>query len=239
MTPGSAAQKRYAQRFPEKVRVFQRRNETKRRKRARLLLIEKYGGRCVCVCGCSENRAPFLTIDHVHGRQTEIASNGKRLGASQLVKRLGRLPVDQNFRLLCYNCNCGHRTIESVETSPKALVAKEWRLEIRKELVERYGARCRCCRVTTLEFLTFDHVHGGGGKEFRQPSGRGRNTFRFLLTLRKESGCREDIQLLCFNCNCSRQHHEGVCPHSICPSSSSTITEPSRASAALTHCLEK
>ena len=233
MTRGSEYQKRYKEKHPEKVRVWQAKNFRKRCKAARLALIVRYGGRCVCECGCTENNAIFLTIDHIHGRQDEIKQHGKRLTPYQVIQRLKRKPeIDPDFRILCYNCNCGHRAQEQLTGSTstfgrwpseqvqpgevfsrKTMRAKEWRAEVKKELIQRYGARCECCLTNQPEFLTFDHTANDGSHEFKQKNSRGRYTFKFLLSLRKESGCKPGIRLLCYNCNCGRQYNSGVCPH--------------------------
>ena len=68
----------------------------------RLEVINGYGNKCAL---CSEDNPHFLTIDHVYGGgSTEL----KKLGSSAALYRKLRdnnYPKD-NYRLLCYNCNC-------------------------------------------------------------------------------------------------------------------------------------
>lgn len=81
------------------------------------------------------------------------------------------------------------------------------RREIRKQVIEHYGSRCFCCGETEIEFLTIDHVNGGGHKHKSQV-GKG---LRFLQWIIKND-YPSDLQILCWNCNCARGAY-GYCPH--------------------------
>jgi hypothetical protein len=72
------------------------------------------------------------------------------------------------------------------------------------------GYRCSCpgCDVTTPEFLTIDHVNGGGNRH-RKELGVGGSGFYSWL---KSNGFPSGYRVLCFNCNSARGHY-GVCPH--------------------------
>ena len=68
----------------------------------RLNVIKGYGGKCEL---CGEDNPHFLTIDHINGggsKETEMLG-----GWYKFYKKLRdeNYPRD-NFRLLCYNCNC-------------------------------------------------------------------------------------------------------------------------------------
>jgi len=68
----------------------------------RMNIIEGYGGKCEL---CGEDNPHFLTIDHIDG---EGSKERKVLGSSTALYRKLRdnnYPKD-NYRLLCYNCNC-------------------------------------------------------------------------------------------------------------------------------------
>jgi len=77
----------------------------------RLEVIEGYGGKCEL---CGEDNPYFLTIDHVNG---DGAEERRLLGGQVAIYRKLRnnnYPKD-NYRLLCYNCNCAlgcHRITE-------------------------------------------------------------------------------------------------------------------------------
>ena len=84
---------------------------------------------------------------------------------------------------------------------------REYRAKVREKVLIAYGGKCLCCGETDLHFLTFDHKNGGGTKE-RRLTGMTGSTF--YLSLMKNH--REDIQVLCFNCNCAKWFY-GKCPH--------------------------
>lgn len=67
----------------------------------RKLVLIKYGNRCEC---CGETTDAFLTIDH---KNNDGYQDRKTTTQSMLYKRLARNPIDNNYRLLCWNCNCG------------------------------------------------------------------------------------------------------------------------------------
>jgi hypothetical protein len=214
MTRGSESQKLFKKRHPERVKPIQIRNAKKRRAKNRENVIIKYGGICSCSCGCKERNLRFLTFDHIHGRELEITEHGKRLTPGQIVSSLKRSELNPEFRILCYNCNCFcNRQTLSIGTSRKVTRAREWRLEIKKQLLEKYGGCCECCSIKNFDFLTFDYINDDGSKTFKHKNNRGRYTFKFLLFLRKQEERASDIRILCYNCNCSRRYHDDLCSH--------------------------
>jgi hypothetical protein len=75
---------------------------------------------------------------------------------------------------------------------------------------------CDCCDIDNIEFLTIDHINGGGNKHRRQiartaskTSGGGPVTYGWLIEHNYPSGFR----VLCFNCNTSMGLYK-YCPHS-------------------------
>lgn len=81
----------------------------------------------------------------------------------------------------------------------------------RLEILNYYsnGAmRCMCpgCTISTLEFLTIDHINGGGNIHRRQ-IGNG-NVYSWL----KRKGFPTGFRVLCYNCNLALGHY-GYCPH--------------------------
>lgn len=64
---------------------------------------------------------------------------------------------------------------------------------------------CNCCGETSVEFLTIDHINGGGCKH-RERIGSG------LYSWLKNSGFPGGFRVLCYNCNQSLGHY-GYCPH--------------------------
>ena len=62
-------------------------------------------------------------------------------------------------------------------------------------------------------FLTIDHINNDGKEERLKRGGRSNQTTgSWYLKLRREPN-REDLQVLCFNCNLGKQVNKGVCPH--------------------------
>jgi hypothetical protein len=88
---------------------------------------------------------------------------------------------------------------------------KKYRERIRLECLVHYGGdppKCACCGETLIEFLTIDHINGGGVKHRKEAGITG--TF-FYIWLKKQ-GYPEGFRVLCYNCNCSIGHY-GYCPH--------------------------
>ena len=85
---------------------------------------------------------------------------------------------------------------------------KQYRIRIRRALMERLGGvRCACCGETQYEFLSFDHIHGGGVVERKLRTG----TARLCVALR-DPKIDSKLQVLCHNCNQAKGYY-GVCPH--------------------------
>lgn len=85
------------------------------------------------------------------------------------------------------------------------------RIAKQKSLVfEAYGGKCSCppCGELNLKFLTVDHINGGGKKHVREVA-RGR-LYAWLI---KNNFPKDEFRLLCWNCNCGRNHNGGTCPH--------------------------
>ncbi len=83
---------------------------------------------------------------------------------------------------------------------------KRWALRL--EMIAAYGGKCSCCGESAPEFLTIDHVDGGGTSHQRSvggPSG-------VIRELKAKGWPRDGFRLLCWNCNCTRGHF-GACPH--------------------------
>jgi len=68
---------------------------------------------------------------------------------------------------------------------------------------------CKCCGEHTLEFLTLDHVDGGGNATRSREGHRGGPAQ--YRRLRRE-GWPPGYQVLCWNCNAAKGLY-GNCPH--------------------------
>lgn len=83
---------------------------------------------------------------------------------------------------------------------------KNWLVHI--EVLVHYGGKCVCCNEKELVCLTIDHINGGGTKH-RKEVGDGTQFYYWL----KRNNFPDGYQVLCWNCNCSRQLNENICPH--------------------------
>ena len=89
-----------------------------------------------------------------------------------------------------------------------AEVGKRIRLADRLECLIRYGGdppRCACCGERLWEFLSIDHIDGGGKAHI---SSIGFTLTRWL----KRRGYPRGFRVLCHNCNFAIGHY-GSCPH--------------------------
>jgi hypothetical protein len=81
-----------------------------------------------------------------------------------------------------------------------------WREGYRREratVLAAYGGMCACCGETSQAFLCIDHVLNDGGEERRTEWASGAGLYRKLI----KCGFPTDrYQLLCYNCNCAKQH---------------------------------
>jgi len=84
--------------------------------------------------------------------------------------------------------------------------------EIRKIVLEHYSGgvpECACCGEIFIEFLSIDHIHGGGTRHRREViNGKYNSLYLWLL----DKGLPEGYRVLCMNCNVSLGHY-GYCPH--------------------------
>lgn len=80
--------------------------------------------------------------------------------------------------------------------------------KLRAEIIEAYGSKCACCGEKTPQFLTVDHIDGGGKQERQKMSSN-----KFLVSIRNRGFPKDLYRLLCWNCNSGRAINGGVCPH--------------------------
>lgn len=96
---------------------------------------------------------------------------------------------------------------------------RQYRRTLRKTVLDRYGGKCECCGVEDFEFLTLEHKNGDGAADkrrlmpnFKHGGTNGTALYKLYIELRDSSTLRDDIGVLCWNCNCSK-HYSGQCPH--------------------------
>jgi hypothetical protein len=86
-----------------------------------------------------------------------------------------------------------------------------YRTGLKDEFIAAYGSRCACCGEDYREFLTVDHIGGGGATERRTLGWRGLGA-AFYLHLKKLGWPKDRYRLLCMNCNFATRNGK-PCPH--------------------------
>lgn len=82
---------------------------------------------------------------------------------------------------------------------------------LKAETIAAYGGVCVCCGEYRQEFLTIDHV-GGGGRKHKSKSGHQMNGSSLYRWLRDNGYPKTGFRLLCVNCNFAFGMF-GYCPH--------------------------
>jgi len=85
--------------------------------------------------------------------------------------------------------------------------ARLW--EFKTQVIYHYGGKCACCGESQVEFLTIDHINGGGEVERKRLGKTGARYYQWIIS----NNFPSNLQLLCWNCNCARQLYGGICPH--------------------------
>lgn len=80
------------------------------------------------------------------------------------------------------------------------------RIRVKDRVLDMYGKVCACCGFDDERFLCVDHMNNDG----KQDRAGKRNSLQKLLKLK-----RDDIQILCYNCNFAKEVFGGTCPHKI------------------------
>ncbi len=73
------------------------------------------------------------------------------------------------------------------------------------DVLQHYGMKCACCGEETYEFLSIDHINGGGHQHKMKI---GNHLYRWL----KKNNYPPGFQTLCHNCNAAKGFY-GQCPH--------------------------
>ncbi len=158
-----------------------------------------YGNKCEC---CGESRYDMLTFDHKVGSGYKSKIHGVRLVYDVIREYEESGYPNSKYRILCWNCNtsrgfygyCPHELGHSLAYSYKGKA-------IKLEMISAYGGECVLCRESHWEFLTIDHINGGG-TQHRKKIGAGGKFYRML----KELSWPKDVyRLLCSNCNSSKK----------------------------------
>jgi len=85
--------------------------------------------------------------------------------------------------------------------------SKEYKIKLKKEVINSYGGKCNCCGISDIKYLTVEHINGGGNKH-KEKVGRGSSFYMWL----KKNGYPPEFTVLCYNCNCGKNFRK-TCPH--------------------------
>lgn len=101
--------------------------------------------------------------------------------------------------------------LESRCRTCKSTISRARYVRVKMEVLTHYAGgtpQCACCAEDTLEFLTIDHIHGGGGKHRAALKGKIAGMWHWL----KRAGYPLGYRVLCMNCNLATGLY-GSCPH--------------------------
>ena len=135
-----------------------------------------------------------------------LPSPGRRLCGVCAGKQRTAMSVKRQTRKARGLCpECGHRPVLSVGYCAPCRANRNrhiaaCRRRLKQEVLAHYGGACACCGESTPEFLTIDHVNGGGVRHRRLLGLKGMDFYRWL----KREGFPTGYQTLCFNCNCAK-----------------------------------
>lgn len=130
----------------------------------------------------------MITCEKCHKSKPESEFYYRQSG-----KRAGKIT-----RYTCKDCVSEHDSEK----------ARKLYAERRLTILKHYSGdppKCACCGETTIEFLTIDHINGGGNEHRNKV---GENLVRWLILNHLPDGFR----ILCANCNLSYGTYN-YCPH--------------------------
>jgi len=81
----------------------------------------------------------------------------------------------------------------------------------RMKCIEFYSGgklECECCKENHYEFLTIDHIEGGGTQHRKDIGNGGQALYSWVIN----NGFPDGFRVLCYNCNSCLGHY-GFCPH--------------------------
>lgn len=97
-----------------------------------------------------------------------------------------------------YKINICEKCCIMQSKSKYALKSKKQSLSYKDLIIENYGKKCAMCEETNPLFLTIDHINGRGNED-REKGLIGTKFYRYLI---KNNYPKNNLQLLCYNCNC-------------------------------------
>ena len=108
---------------------------------------------------------------------------------------------NQNNKDKVANYNKTYRDANKELSYPKE---QKYRRDLKQSIIDAYGGCCAACGEKTMELLTIDHINNNGALHRKEIGGGGLMTYRWL---KKNGFPKDDYQILCWNCNCSKHFY--------------------------------
>lgn len=145
---------------------------------------------------------------YLRNRQKVLAQSAKYYREHQAEQSANRKRWRQNHQEKMREYGAKWRS-----THPEANLARirDYKEKMKNLVFDHYGRACKCCGESRPQFLSMDHIHGGGNKH-RRESRLTNSTDLFLWIVRH--GFPSTFQVLCHNCNLAKGFY-GRCPHEI------------------------
>lgn len=178
----------------------------------KLLVIEELGGgKCKCKCDCG---TVCVVRKHLLKFGKRICcgclSKTKTMGETIECRTCGKTKSKDQFS----KTKDGYRLTQCKECArPGYREKKKRRLKKYKyDALSNYGGkppRCACCGEDRYEFLTLDHIDGGGNRHRRELK-----CGHKIYTWMKQNNYPKGFRVLCMNCNFAIGIHKN-CPHKV------------------------
>lgn len=162
---------------------------------------------------CGEDDIEKLSIGHIdNSGKTDRKTNGR---GSTFRRKIINGSIDcSNLRIECYNCNnvaflYGIYPNEIRKNGRKIKNDKYYKLK--KDAYEKIAnhhnrnIECFICGEKITECLTIGHINNDGCEERKK---EGRSTYSLYSRIVKGDRSCEDLQLECWNCNCSKYFYK-------------------------------
>jgi hypothetical protein len=142
---------------------------------------------------CSKCKV-YKVLDAYHKRKNKLTGEYYPNGSSACKECVSNITANWVYKNKDYNVNRN----------------KIYRLEKRTKVIEHYGGKCECCGESNYEFMSIDHINGGGTKHREElgNKGRGHNFYSWLI----QNNYPDDFRVMCHNCNTALGLY-GYCPH--------------------------
>lgn len=85
---------------------------------------------------------------------------------------------------------------------------RDYKRSRRQQVLDHYGNKCACCGESRFEFLSMDHISGGGTADRRKSGLRGNAIIGWII----RNNYPDTFRILCHNCNQAIGFY-GICPH--------------------------